>query len=149
MALIEPLRAARVVHIDTAPIIYLIERHPRYFDLIAPVVEAIESGEMRAISSYVTLLEVLVKPFERGAIDLVDRYRTALLGQRNLEVFELGSDVAEDAARIRALHGFDIADCVQLATACLHGADTFLTNDMALERFADLRVVVLEHHAIQ
>lgn len=148
MALIEPLRGARVIHIDTAPIIYLIEENPKYFGVVAPIVRAIDAGEIRATSSFVTLIEVLVKPFERREIALVERYRDALLRQRNLDVIELGAVVAEQAARIRADHHFQIADSIQLATAQIHGADAFLTNDTRLVRFPAVRVVALEHHAL-
>ena len=148
MALIEPLRAARVLHLDTAPIIYLVEQNPSYFELVLPVAQAIAAGEIRAVSSYVTLLEVLVKPLEQGALEVAERYRAALLGQRNLEMVELDAEIAEEAARIRARYAFKIADSIQLATARLHRADTFLTNDVDLGRFSELRVVVLEHHAV-
>lgn len=51
------------ITIDTAPFIYFIERNETYLNVLRPVFAAIHTGNIRAITSTVTLLEVLVHPF--------------------------------------------------------------------------------------
>jgi hypothetical protein len=43
MGLVEQLRGSRVC-IDTAPIIYFVEKHKDYFHVVRPVFAAIETG---------------------------------------------------------------------------------------------------------
>ena len=64
MGLVEELRGHRVC-IDTAPFIYFIEKNSVYLDILKPVFLEIDKGGIRAITSTVTLLEVLVQPFRQ------------------------------------------------------------------------------------
>ena len=61
MEWIEALRGS-IVALDTAPLIYFIEEHPAYLPKIRPFFEAAERGEFRIVTSFITLLEVLVRP---------------------------------------------------------------------------------------
>lgn len=70
---IDDLRG-QVVSLDTAPLIYYIEEHPRYLPLLDPFFDAIGQRELRVVTSTVTLLEVLVQPLRQGNLRLVERY---------------------------------------------------------------------------
>ena len=50
------------VFLDTAPLIYFIEKHRRYYNILRPVISQIDALETEAITSTITLLEVLVHP---------------------------------------------------------------------------------------
>ena len=50
----------KVVGLDTAPLIYLIEEHPVYLDRVRPFFEAMDRGEFAVVTSTVTLLKVLI-----------------------------------------------------------------------------------------
>ncbi len=144
--MIEPLRAATLLYLDSAPLIYFIEEHERFSSLVEPVIQAVNRGDKRAFTSYVTLVEVLVKPLERKRPDLVRSYRKLLLGNPNLRMAPIERSIAEEAARLRASYRFRIPDAVQLATARLGGAEIFLTNDESLRAFRELAVVVLSDY---
>ena len=64
MTLSDELSQLDTIFIDTAPIIYYIEAHPKYGPPVKDVVAAFQSGSLSAISSVVTLTEVLPKPVE-------------------------------------------------------------------------------------
>jgi len=51
-----------VVGLDTAPLIYLIEENSIYFPFVLPFFEALDRGEFVAVTSIITLAEVLVVP---------------------------------------------------------------------------------------
>jgi uncharacterized protein len=55
----------------------------------------------------------------------------------------LPSSVYDRATLIRANHGFKTIDSLHLAAAIEGGCQAFLTNDMRLGRFPDLKVEVL------
>jgi predicted nucleic acid-binding protein len=144
--MIEPLRRASAVCFDTAALIYFIERNPKYVGLARPLFAAIDRGDKTGITSYITLLEVLVKPLLERRNDLAKEYRQLLLGSPSLHLHAVDRHVAEEAARIRATHNFKTPDAIQLATAKLAKADVFVTNDARLKAFPDVPVVVLEEH---
>lgn len=147
--MIDALRDARRIYFDTAPLIYFFERNARFLPLVRPVIEAVSLGEKRGVCSYVTLLEILIKPFRRSRPDLANRYRETLLDQPHFEMLALERSVADEAARIRASHDFRVPDAIHLATALLGRADVFLTNDRRLRAFREVPVVVLENHLVK
>jgi hypothetical protein len=73
-----------VVGLDTAPLIYFIEKHPTYLPLLLPFFEAVERGDIQVVTSTLTLCEVLVHPYRDGNRSLADRYFHILLNARNL-----------------------------------------------------------------
>jgi len=138
------LRRARRIHFDSMTLIYLIERHPSYGPLVREAFTLVDAGRCAGLSSFVTLLEVLVKPFRDKRDDLAQQYRDLLIGSRGFSLFPLDRRIAEDGAGIRARYGFRTPDAIQLATAVRHGADAFLTNDARLKSFDQLDVLVLD-----
>ena len=54
MAWIETLRG-QIVALDTAPLIYFIEDHPKYADAVGPFFDSLASGDFQAITSVITL----------------------------------------------------------------------------------------------
>lgn len=130
--------------LDTAPLIYFIEEHPTYLPLVQPFFQAVDEGAITAVTSTVTLLEVLVHPLRSGDVELANDYRDILLNSANLVTVEASVSVAEDAARIRAAHGARTPDALLLATAIGQGASHFLTNDDRLPAIGQLELLVLD-----
>lgn len=144
MGLVDKLKGKRVC-IDTAPIIYFIEKHPKYIDLLHPVFAAIDAGNIDAITSTVTLLEVLVLPLRNDDKTLAKRYREVLLHSEGFTTYEMLHDVSELSAELRANYDkIKTPDAIQIATGILYGARVFLTNDPALEKVSEIKVMVLD-----
>jgi predicted nucleic acid-binding protein len=121
-----------VVGLDTAPLIYFIEKHPKYTPLVHPFFEAVERGDIQVVTSTLTLTEVLVHPLRQGDHKLVGQYSRILLNARNFTTLPVSPSIAAEAARIRAAYGARTPDAIQLATALNGGATAFLTNDVGL-----------------
>lgn len=138
------LLKGKTVFIDTAPLIFFIEKNPRYSAIVKPVVALIDSGQTKGLTSTITLLEVLVLPLREGNKKLADAYRSILLSSKNLETCEISNAISEKAAVLRAKYGFKTPDSIQLATAIIRRMDYFLTNDLALKQVKEIKVVVLE-----
>jgi len=138
--------------LDTAPLIYFIEENQRYISMVEKIFYEIYHGNIFGISSYLTLLEVLIKPIKEGAREIADRYRDLLLG--NLRMFPVDARVAEKAAELRAKYdgnGFKLntPDAIQVATGLLNGAEIFLTNDRKLKQIQEIEVIVLDEITTQ
>jgi predicted nucleic acid-binding protein len=139
---LKPLHG-QVVGLDTAPLIYFIEKHQTYLPLVRPFFEAVERGDMQVVTSTLTLTEVLIHPLRQGNQDLAREYSRILLNATNLTMLSVSPSVAAEAARIRADSGIRTPDAIQLATARQANANFFLTNDEALAGISGLQVVVL------
>lgn len=143
-SLTDRLRGKRCIHVDTATLIYLIEGSSRYRSIVRPLFELVAAGGIRAISSFVTLLEVLVKPIADGQADLARQYRQILLESGDFTLFPLDEAVAEKGAELCAKYSLEAPDGIQLATARVHGADAFITNDRDFKHFDQLEVIFLD-----
>lgn len=143
MGLVDQLKGLRIF-IDTAPIIYFIEKHKRYMNIVRPVFTEIDSGKIQALTSTITLLEVLVHPFKTNNEKLAERYREILLNSENLTTFEILHEVSEISSKLRAKYSIKTPDAIQIAVGILYGADKFLTNDPSLKKVIDIEVLVLD-----
>jgi hypothetical protein len=52
------------VYLDTAPIIYSVEKHVEYFPLLISLWQALKAKEIEVFTSELTLLETLVQPIK-------------------------------------------------------------------------------------
>ena len=99
------------------------------------------------MTSYVTLIEVLVHPLREGRSELAEEYRNILLQSPALTAVSLDEGIAEESAELRARHGIRTPDAIQLATAIRSGASWFLTNDAELANLPEISVLVLKQLA--
>lgn len=133
-----------LVGLDTSPLIYFIEEHPTYLDALDGLFQALDQRRLRAVTSTVSLIETLTRPLREEDWELAERYAALLLDTRGLAMVELTTEVAREAARLRAVYNLRTPDAAQLATALVRGASHFLTNDDRLSRVTELRVLVLD-----
>jgi predicted nucleic acid-binding protein len=129
---------------DTAPIIYFIEKNPKYLGVLKPVFLEIDTGRIEAITSTITLLEVLVHPFTTKNDILAEKYRDILLYSGGLTTFEIFHEVSEKSSKLRAKYSIRTPDAIQIAVGLLYRASKFLTNDSALKRVSEIDVLVLD-----
>ena len=148
MGLVDEVRGQRIC-IDTAPMIYFIEEHAKYREIIRPVFVEIDSGNIEAITSTITLLEVLVHPLRTGNEALAEKYREILLSSESLTTFEIFHEVSEMASRLRAKYSMKTPDAIQIAVGTLYGASKFLTNDPDLRRVSEIKILVLDDYLLK
>lgn len=136
------------VAIDTAPFIDFIEEHPAFLGELDSLFGRIDAGLLRAVTSGITLLEVLVVPLRVGNQPLAERYRELLTRSRGLELVPVDEGVLLAAAQLRASHPkLRTPDALQLATALVTGCTAFVTNDRVLPSVPGLRIVQLHGNA--
>lgn len=145
MGLVDDLRGCRVC-LDTAPFIYYIERHTRYFPHVQPVFEAIDAHEIEALTSTITLLEVLVHPLRKGHNDIATQYREILLGASGLTTYEISHGISEQAAELRAQYSLKTPDAIQVAVGMQYDAEKLLTNDTHIQRIPEITIVTLDDY---
>lgn len=139
----EPLDAVALpdgalVLVDSAPIIYVLEGHPKLAPRFQPLFDRHAKGEMSFAVTTITIAEVLTGPLGAGNEALVKRYRAVL---ESWQVVELTVDIAESAARLRTSLKFRLPDAIQAASAIAINADALVTHDSDFSRMTGLRVI--------
>ena len=134
------------VALDTSIFLYFIEEHPLYLPLVQPLFEAIDAGRLGAVTSSLTLLEVLVIPFRFSNAALIERYETLLTKSQGLRLVDLDRDFLRAVAQVRASTRAKTPDAMQLAAALAAGCPVFLTNDDRIPDLPGLRVLLLDDY---
>lgn len=124
--------------IDTAPIVYVLERHPRLASRFEPVFERHARGEVSLAVTTIGIAEVLSGPIAAGDEVLTRRYRALL---ETWQVVNLTADIAESAARLRAVSRLRLPDAIQAASAIAIGATALVTHDRDFVKLSGLRVL--------
>jgi len=143
-ALQDLLKNHAVIGLDTSIFIYHLEDHPRYSPLTEIIFNALEKGINKGVTSYLTLMEILVKPKTEGLLQVARDYEYYLTTFPNLTFYEMGLDVAQKASDLRSADRIKAPDAIQLATAILYGATAFLTNDKIFERVKGVDILILD-----
>lgn len=129
------------IGLDTNVFIYFLEGHPRYGAWCASLFERIERGQYAAVTSTVTLLELLVQPYRDQKDELAHKIFALTSTYPKLEWFPLTMQLADHAAELRARYRLSTPDAIQLATAISHSAVCFYGNDRGLRRVKEIECI--------
>ena len=132
--------------LDTSIFIYFVEEHPTYLPLVEPIFEAIDGGEVKGVTSALTLLETIVVPLRSGNESLARRYESLLTRSRGLKLVHLDLALLKAAAHLRAVSRIKTPDAIQLAAAFTEGCSTFLANDHRYPQFPGIRILQLDDY---
>lgn len=130
--------------LDTSVFIYQLEANPRYLPFTRHVFDWLELSGGRAVTSTVTMAELLVQPYRQSNQRSADQFYGLLSIYPNLEWVAPDLQIADMAARVRALHRLRMPDALQAATAILSSATGMITNDSVFRRVAQFETVVLD-----
>ena len=141
MTIDEALAGVSRLFLDTAPVIYFVERNPDFVDRVDSVFEQMDA-DIQSVVSPVTLSECLVGAQKLGLVELEQAF-VEMLQQENVVYVEITAAIARESARIRVAYNLALLDSLQIAAALASGCEAFLTNDAALKRVKELRILVL------
>ncbi len=128
-AFTQALTSYQLVSIDTMILIYLLDEDPRYVEFAAALFTTIEQGQLRGLTSTLTLAEILTAPAQKANVQAMRDYEIYLTNFPNLQFVPLQIDIARAAATIRATTQLKLPDALQIATALVSGADAIISND--------------------
>ena len=134
------LAGIRRVAFDTSPLIYLIEKHPLYFDRMFLLMQMLDQGHIIGSASVLTLTEVLVHPLKTHNSALAQAYETILRHSAGFHLVNIDVEVGRRAAELRSHYGLRTPDALHLAAAVENDCDAFITNDRAFNRVVELKI---------
>jgi predicted nucleic acid-binding protein len=140
----DALEGVQRLYTETAPLIYYVEENPSYVAKMDAIIEAIEDRPIEAVSSVITLTEVLTRPVKLGNTRLEREYRDILLHSGGFRLLTITARIAESAAALRARYNLRTPDALHVAAAIDVRCDAFLTNDTGIKRVTEIAVLVLD-----
>lgn len=141
------LRRHRRIALDTSTFIYQLEPNPKYLAYTDAIFKWLEQPGSAAITSTITMTELLVLPYREGDEQRADDIYGLLATYPNLDWISPTLEIADLAARIRALHRLRTPDALQAATAVHTQSTGLITNDRAFERVKGFETLVLDELA--
>jgi len=133
----------KTIGLDTMIFIYHFEENQVYSPLTFSIFESLEKGNFNALTSILTLLEILVKPKREGNLILSERYKILFETFPNLQVKTIDKNIADVASSLRANYNINTPDAIQVATSLEAQADIFITNDTSLKKITEIKVLLL------
>ena len=133
-----------LIGLDTNLLIYFVQAHPRYGPWCRTLFDRIQRREIAAVTSVVSLLEVLVEPYRREDQKLAENYYALLPGYPGFKWLPVTLEVADRAAQMRARYRLSTPDAIQLATALAAGATGFIGNDKGLKKVQEIECLALD-----
>ncbi|QGP92727.1 PIN domain protein [Neomoorella glycerini] len=135
----------QVIALDTNCFIYMLQADPWALVLKEELFNPLEKGAFQAVTSTLTLLELLVKPKSLGLEEVCEQYITTLKSYPNLQLIDFNLEMAVLGAEIRAKYRVRTPDAIQLASALASDATLFFTNDLSLpQAVGNMRTVFLK-----
>jgi predicted nucleic acid-binding protein len=138
------LRRHHRIALDTSIFIYQLEANPKYLAYTDPIFRWLEQPGSAAITSTITMTELLVLPYREGDEQRANDFYGLLSTYPNLDWIAPTLEIADFAAHIRAFHRLRTPDALQAATA-IHTLSTgLITNDPVFERVEGFETIVLD-----
>lgn len=131
-----------LIHLDAGVIIGFLDRNDAHHDSAHKVFSEIYREAQGVEMAASALAECLVGPARRGA-DAVITVRHSL-AQLGVHVVDLDSDIATEAAQLRAAHRqLRLPDALVIATARVQGADRLVSTDRGWPKGLDVDIQLI------
>jgi predicted nucleic acid-binding protein len=143
MNLAKQLGKVKQIFLDTAPVIYFVEKNPDFSLKAQEIFNRLDDGKLMAVVSPITLAECLVLPYKQESQDVAQVFTDLLVNSESVLFYPIDEITADKAADLRARYNLTLTDALQLAVAIQAECDAFLTNDIDLKRVKEIPIIVL------
>lgn len=138
------VRRQQLIHLDAGVLALHVAGVRTALPLTRTLFRLMETGEVRAQTSALSLYQLLMESYRRGEESTADRIEQLIGAVPGLRVVPIDGKVARQAAQVRARIGGRIERSLQLASALSEGADLFLTRHSSLRRIAGMSIESLD-----
>ena len=138
------LRRHRRIALDTSVFIYQLEANAKYLSLSDAVFAWVERTGHEAVTSTMTMTELLVPSYRDNNENRVDELYGLLSTYPNLRWIAPDLEAADIAARLRATYKLRTPDALQAATAIRAQATGLITRDPIFSRVVEFETAVLD-----
>ena len=133
--------AGHRVYLDTNVFVHFLDRNPDYYPVVAPIIEAVESGTIIGYTGDAAIAETLVKPYQTGNLALAASFKAFFRIDNFLSIQQHDAETFDLAAQLRFKRGLKFIDALHYATAIQAGCKFFVTNDAGIQPGNVLEVI--------
>ena len=131
------------VYLDTSPIIYSVEKHADYWQILVPLWQSLKADKIEVFTSELTLLETLVQPIKQNNQPLISVYQS-LLTTTDIRLLPVSLEILRQSANLRAGQNLKTPDAIHASTALSVNCDYLITNDDGFKRLSsNINIVIL------
>jgi predicted nucleic acid-binding protein len=123
----------RRVYLDANVFIYAVEGSPEHAAFLEGLFDLLAAGDAAAVTSELTLAEVLAKPFAERRADLAAIYEEMVAPSAWLSTVPVERAIVVRAARLGPELGLKLPDAIHAASAEAAACEVFLSNDRRLK----------------
>lgn len=138
------LPSSGMVYVDANIIIYSIEKVQPYRTILQPLWQAVQDGVLTVLTSELTLMEVLIKPFQTNDTTMEKLFRS-FLSSPGMQLEPINQQILDDAAKLRANTRLRTPDALHAATALRTQCKLFVTNDRDYRQCPGLSLALLSN----
>lgn len=125
------------IALDSMCFIYHFEQTQPYFQRVEKLLSHAQTGKSQIVTSIISVLETLSAPKYSLQPEVVKEVNLFFAETGYVSVFGIDWEIAQEAARLRRENKFlRTPDSIQLATALIHQANIFITNDTRLKKLS-------------
>lgn len=130
----------KLIALDSNVFIYHFEQNPQYSLYTHKIFTKLIKGTISGITSIISAVETLSFPISK---DLEKNIIEGFSTLPNFKILDVSFEIGIEAARIRRENKFRLPDAIQLATAIKGKAEIFITNDIRLKNFKEIKIILL------
>lgn len=134
---------SKTIALDTNIFIYQFEENKKFINSTNRIFQSIENGRYCAVTSIITILEILTLPKRRKDYLLVKEYSETLSDFPNLKIVDVNWQIVDLASSIRAKYNLTSPDAIQIATAINSNATYLYTADKVFKKVKEIKVKLL------
>jgi len=123
-----------VYYLDTNIFLNVIYREEGFYEKSRDFLQRIDNQEWQALTSSITLLEVVLDMAESGYVELTDKALASIEDVRNLDIVSLDGPMTKQAATFVLKDNLTIHDAYHLSTALCRKVEGFVTRDGELRK---------------
>jgi predicted nucleic acid-binding protein len=128
--------------VDSNIVIYMVQQPPILGQRATRRVDDLIDGGNQLVISDLVRMECLVGPLTDNDTETLALYDRFFVSEA-VQVAAVTASVCTQAAIIRSRFRFRAMDALNLAAAVEHGCQSFLTHDLRLKSFTDIKIEVL------
>src|SRR5262249_32138482 len=134
----DALQSVARVFLDSAPVIYFVERHPSYFDRVLELFQKLDLGSLSACTSAITLAECLIHPVRIADAGRLLQFEQLLMKGSGVDFIPLDGAMGRHAAELRVKYNLRLPDAFQVAASLARACDLFVTNDQVFRKVTEI-----------
>lgn len=121
-------------YVDTNIFLNVIYKEQDFHEKSMEFLQRVHDGEFRALTSSVTLLEIMLDMAESGYLELTNKAVASIEDMHHLEIASLSKTMTKQAAVIVVRDRLTVHDAYHIATALCMKSEAFITRDVELKR---------------